>query len=155
MGGREVRLRRNRGWAAALTVAIVAVGVIITIRGFRGSPAAIILGGFLIIAGLLAYARALRPWSLDSRGLSLAGNQRLRWADVTGIQVLAVTPKGAGHGMPRVDLIISTPKRRARLMLVSRTDAQKVTALLDEVLPSNVDGRKNLWLIDNAWRHVT
>lgn len=152
---REVRLRRNSRTATFLTVATVAVGVIVALRGFRGSLPAIILGGILIVAGLLAYARALRPWHLGQQGLSLAGNQRLAWTDVTRIHVLAVTPKGAGRGMPRVDLIISTPHRKARLMLISRGDAEKVSALLEQVLPSTVEGRQNLWLIDNAWKHVT
>jgi hypothetical protein len=30
-----------------------------------------------------------------------------------------------------------------------------VTALLHERLPADVDGRNTLWLIDNAWKHVT
>jgi len=47
--------------AAALTAATVAIGVIIALRGFRGSPAAIVLGAFLVVAGVLAYSRALRP----------------------------------------------------------------------------------------------
>jgi hypothetical protein len=140
--------------ATFLTAATVAVGVIIALRGFRGSLPVIILGGILVAAGLLAYARALRPWQLDERGLSLAGNQRLAWTDVTRIQVLAVTPKGAGRGMPRVDLDISTPQRTARLTLISRSDAGKVCALLKQVLPPTVEGRQNLGLIDNAWRHV-
>jgi hypothetical protein len=140
--------------ATFLTAATVAVGVIIALRGFRGSLPAIILGGILVMAGLLAYARALRPWQFNERGLSLAGNQRLAWTDVTRIQVLAVTPKGAGRGMPRVDLVISTPQRTARLLLLSRSDGEKVCALLEQVLPPTVEGRQNLWLIDNAWRHV-
>ena len=151
---REVRLRRNSRTATLLTVATVAIGVIVALRGFRGSLPAIILGGFLIVAGLLAYARALRPWHLGERGISLAGNQRLAWADVTRIQVLAVTPKGTGAGMPRVDLIISTPQRTARLMLISRSDAQKVSALLEQVLPRQVEGRELLRLIDHAWQHA-
>jgi|DEB0MinimDraft_3_1074331.scaffolds.fasta_scaffold02155_2 hypothetical protein len=141
--------------ATFLTAATVAVGVIIALRGFRGSLPAIILGGILVAAGLLAYARALRPWQLNERGLSLAGNQRLAWTDVTRIQVLAVTPKGAGRGMPRVDLVISTPQCTAQLTLISRNDAEKVCALLEQVLPPTVEGRQNLWLIDDAWRHLS
>ncbi len=140
--------------ATFLTAATVAVGVIIALRGFRGSLPAIILGGILVMAGLLAYARALRPWQLNERGLSLAGNQRLAWTDVTRIQVLAVTPKGAGRGMPRVDLVISTPLRTARVLRLARGDGELVRALLAPVLPPTVEGRQNLWLIDNAWRHV-
>lgn len=151
---REVRLRRNSRTATFLTAATVAVGVIIALRGFRGSFPTILLGGILVAAGFLAYARALRPWYLGQQGLSLAGNQRLAWTDVTRIHVLAVTPKGAGRGMPRVDLVISTPQRKARLTLISRHDAEKVCALLEQVLPPTVEGRQNLWLIDNAWRHV-
>lgn len=149
----ELRLGRNRGWATAATAAIVAVGVILAVRGFRGSPAALILGVLLVVAGILGYARAIRPWFLDDLGLSLAGNRRLLWADVTRIQVLAVTPEGAGKGPARVDLIIDTPQRTARLLLVSRGDAAKVSALLERRLPQAVEGRDLIWLINNAWAH--
>lgn len=154
MPARDLRLGRTRGWATALTAATVGVGVIIALRGFRGSPAAIILGGLLVAIGVLAYARALRPWLLDDQGLSLAGNRRLLWSDVHRIQVIATTPQGAGKGMPRVDVHIYTPRRKASLLLMSRKDAAKVTALLHERLPADVDGRNDLWLIDNAWQHV-
>lgn len=155
MTGREgeLRLGRNRGWATAATAAIVGVGVILAVRGFRGSPAALVLGVVMVVAGILGYARAIRPWFLDDLGLSLAGNRRLLWADVTRIQVLAVTPEGAGKGPARVDLIIETPQRTARLLLVSRVDAAKVSALLERRLPQDVEGRELLWLINNAWAH--
>lgn len=155
MTGREgeLRLGRNRGWATAATAAIVGVGVILAVRGFRGSPAALVLGVLLVVAGILGYARAIRPWFLDDLGLSLAGNRRLLWADVTRIQVLAVTPEGAGKGPARVDLIIDTPQRTARLLLVSRVDAAKVSALLERRLPQDIEGRELLWLINNAWAH--
>ena len=149
----ELRLGRNRGWATAATAAIVGVGVILAVRGFRGSPAALVLGVLMVVAGILGYARAIRPWFLDDLGLSLAGNRRLLWADVTRIQVLAVTPEGAGKGPARVDLIIDTPQRTARLLLVSRVDAAKVSALLERRLPQHVEGRELLWLINNAWAH--
>lgn len=156
MTGREgeLRLGRNRGWATAATAAIVGVGVILAVRGFRGSPAALVLGVLMVVAGILGYARAIRPWFLDDLGLSLAGNRRLLWADVTRIQVLAVTPEGAGKGPARVDLIIDTPQRTARLLLVSRVDAAKVSALLERRLPQGVEGRGLLWLINNAWTHT-
>ncbi|MGA0091920.1 MAG: hypothetical protein ACO3JT_06270 [Candidatus Nanopelagicales bacterium] len=154
MTARDLRLARNRGWATAMTALIVAVGVIIAVRGFRGSPPLILLGGFLVVAGILGYARAIRPWLLDEQGLTLAGNRRLLWADVQRIQVIATTPKGAGRGMPRVELHLYTRQRKASLLLVSRKDAAKVTALLHERLPANVDGRNTLWLIDDAWKHV-
>jgi hypothetical protein len=150
----ELRLGRNRGWATAATAAIVGVGVILAVRGFRGSPAALVLGVLMVVAGILGYARAIRPWFLDDLGLSLAGNRRLLWADVTRIQVLAVTPEGAGKGPARVDLIIDTPQRTARLLLVSRVDAAKVSALLERRLPQGVEGRGLLWLINNAWTHT-
>lgn len=155
MTGREgeLRLGRNRGWATAATAAIVGVGVILAVRGFRGSPAALVLGVLMVVAGILGYARAIRPWFLDDLGLSLAGNRRLLWADVTRIQVLAVTPEGAGKGPARVDLIIDTPQRTARLLLVSRVDAAKVSALLERRLPQDIEGRELLWLINNAWAH--
>lgn len=155
MTGREgeLRLGRNRGWATAATAAIVGVGVILAVRGFRGSPAALVLGVLMVVAGILGYARAIRPWFLDDLGLSLAGNRRLLWADVTRIQVLAVTPEGAGKGPARVDLIIETPQRTARLLLVSRVDAAKVSALLERRLPQDLQGRELLWLINNAWAH--
>ena len=155
MTGREgeLRLGRNRGWATAATAAIVGVGVILAVRGFRGSPAALVLGVLMGVGGILGYARAIRPWFLDDLGLSLAGNRRLLWADVTRIQVLAVTPEGAGKGPARVDLIIDTPQRTARLLLVSRVDAAKVSALLERRLPQDVEGRELLWLINNAWAH--
>ena len=155
MTGREgeLRLGRNRGWATAATAAIVGVGVILAVRGFRGSPAALVLGVLMVVAGILGYARAIRPWFLDDLGLSLAGNRRLLWADVTRIQVLAVTPEGAGKGPARVDLIIDTPQRTARLLLVSRVDAAKVSALLERRLPQDLEGRELLWLINNAWAH--
>ena len=149
----ELRLGRNRGWATAATAAIVGVGVVLAVRGFRGSPAALVLGVLMVVAGILGYARAIRPWFLDDLGLSLAGNRRLLWADVTRIQVLAVTPEGAGKGPARVDLIIDTPQRTARLLLVSRVDAAKVSALLERRLPQGVEGRELLWLINNAWAH--
>jgi hypothetical protein len=149
----ELRLGRNRGWATAATAAIVGVGVILAVRGFRGSPAALVLGVLMVVAGILGYARAIRPWFLDDLGLSLAGNRRLLWADVTRIQVLAVTPEGAGKGPARVDLIIETPQRTARLLLVSRVDAAKVSALLERRLPQDVESRELLWLINNAWAH--
>lgn len=148
-----LRLGRNRGWATAATAAIVGVGVILAVRGFRGSPAALVLGVLMVVAGILGYARAIRPWFLDDLGLSLAGNRRLLWADVTRIQVLAVTPEGAGKGPARVDLIIDTPQRTARLLLVSRVDAAKVSALLERRLPQDIEGRELLWLINNAWAH--
>jgi hypothetical protein len=150
----ELRLGRNRGWATAATAAIVGVGVILAVRGFRGSPAALVLGVLMVVAGILGYARAIRPWFLDDLGLSLAGNRRLLWADVTRIQVLAVAPEGAGKGPARVDLIIDTPQRTARLLLVSRVDAAKVSALLESRLPQGVEGRELLWLINNAWAHT-
>jgi hypothetical protein len=149
----ELRLGRNRGWATAATAAIVGVGVILAVRGFRGSPAALVLGVLMVVAGILGYARAIRPWFLDDLGLSLAGNRRLLWADVTRIQVLAVTPEGAGKGPARVDLIIDTPQRTVRLLLVSRVDAAKVSALLERRLPQDIEGRELLWLINNAWAH--
>jgi hypothetical protein len=155
MSATEFRLGRNRGWATALTAATVGVGVIIAVRGLRGSPAALILGVLLVAMGVLGYARAMRPWFLDAQGLSLAGNRRLMWSDVTRIQVIATTPRGAGRGMPRVDLHVYTPHRKASLLLMSRKDAAKVTALLHERLPADVEGRRDLWLIGNAWKHVT
>ncbi|MBM3686455.1 MAG: hypothetical protein FJW85_05580 [Actinobacteria bacterium] len=150
----DMRLGRTRGMATALTAATVAIGVIIALRGFRGSPAAIVLGAFLVVAGVLAYSRALRPWLLDEHGLSLAGNRRLLWSDVQRIQVIATTPKGAGRGMARVELIIHSRDRKARLVLMSRKDAARVAALLQDRLPANVKGRDTLWLIDNAWAHI-
>jgi hypothetical protein len=150
----EMRLGRNRGWATAMAAAIVGLGVIITFRGLRGSPVAIILGVLLVVAGILGYARALRPWFLDDLGLSLAGNRRLLWSDVARIQVIATTPQGAGMGPARVDLIIATPQRTAKLLLLSRDDAAKVSALLARRLPPDVQGREQLWLIDNAWAHI-
>lgn len=154
MTARDFRLSRSRGLATALTAATVAIGVIIALRGFRGSPAAIILGALLVVAGVLAYARSLRPWLVDEQGLSLAGNRRLLWSDVRRIQVIATTPKGAGKGMARVDLHIHTAHRKASLLLMSRKDAARVTALLQERLPANVEGRETLWLINNAWAHI-
>lgn len=154
MIARELRLGRNRGVATALTAVTVAVGVILAIRGFRGSPPLLILGAILVVAGILAYTRAIRPWFLDEHGISLAGNRRLAWSDVTRIQVIATTPQGAGKGAPRVDLHLYTPQRKASLLLISRRDAEKVSALLRERLPANVDGRDTLWLIDDAWKHV-
>jgi hypothetical protein len=154
MTARDFRLSRSRGLATALTAATVAIGVIIALRGFRGSPAAIILGALLVVAGVLAYARSLRPWLVDEQGLSLAGNRRLLWSDVRRIQVIATTPKGAGKGMARVDLHIHTAHRKASLQLMSRKDAARVTALLQERLPANVEGRETLWLINNAWAHI-
>jgi len=137
-----------------MTAAIVGVGVIIVFRGLRGSPVAIVLGAVLVVAGILGYARALRPWFLDETGLSLAGSRRLAWSDVTRIQVLAVTPQGAGKGPARVDVIVSTPRRTARLLLVSRTDAAKVSTLLESRLPPHVEGRADLGLITHAWAHI-
>ncbi len=154
MTARDFRLGRTRGMATALTAATIAVGVIIALRGFRGSPPAIILGAVLIVVGVLAYARALRPWLLDEQGLSLASNRRLLWSDVQRIQVIATTPKGAGKGMPRVEVLIRTRDRKATLVLMSRTDAAKVAALLTERLPADVEGRETLRLITNAWAHV-
>lgn len=154
MPATDLRLGRTRGWATALTAVTVAVGVIVAVRGFRGSPPLLLLGGFLVVAGILGYARAIRPWLLDDIGISLAGNRRLAWADVTRIRVIATTPRGAGKGMPRVDLHLHTPSRKASLLLMSRTDAAKVTALLHARLPADVEGRDTLWLIDNAWKHV-
>lgn len=151
---RELRLGRNRGWATAATAAIVAFGVILAIRGLRGSPFSLVAGILLVVAGILGYARAVRPWFLDDLGLSLAGNRRLLWSDVTRIQVLAVTPQGAGKGPARVDLIIEARTRKARLLLVSQVDAAKVSALLEQQLPPEVEGRELLWLINNAWAHI-
>ena len=150
----ELRLGRNRGWATAATAAIVGMGVIFAIRGFRGSPFAVIVGLLLIAGGILGYARAVRPWFLDDLGLSLASHRRLLWSDVTRIQVLAVTPQGAGRGPARVDLIIESPSRTARLLLISKVDAAKVSALLERRLPPDVEGRELLWLINNAWAHI-
>lgn len=155
MTARDFRLGRTRGLATALTAATIAIGVIIALRGFRGSPAAIILGAVLIVVGILAYARALRPWLLDEQGLSLASNRRLLWSDVQRIQVIATTPKGAGKGTARVEVIIRTRDRKATLMLMSRKDAAKVAALLQERLPAHVEGRETLWLITHAWAHIT
>ena len=155
MTTRDFRLGRTRGLATALTAATIAIGVIIALRGFRGSPAAIILGAVLIVVGLLAYARALRPWFLDEQGLSLASHRRLLWSDVQRIQVIATTPQGAGKGMARVEVVIHTRDRKATLMLMSRKDAAKVAALLQERLPAHVEGRETLWLITHAWAHIT
>ena len=155
MTARDFRLGRTRGLATALTAATIAIGVIIALRGFRGSPAAIILGAVLIVVGLLAYARALRPWFLDEQGLSLASHRRLLWSDVQRIQVIATTPQGAGKGMARVEVVIHTRDRKATLMLMSRKDAAKVAALLQERLPAHVEGRETLWLITHAWAHIT
>ena len=149
-----MRLARTRGWATAMTAVIVAVGVIIAVRGFRGSPPLLLLGGFLVVAGILGYARAIRPWLLDEVGISLAGNRRLAWADVTRIRVIATTPQGAGKGPARVDLVIDSPARNVRLLLLSRKDAAQVSALLQQRLPADVEGRSDLWLIDNAWKHI-
>ena len=155
MAARDFRLGRTRGLATALTAATIAIGVIIALRGFRGSPAGIILGGLLVIAGILAYSRSLRPWLLDEQGLSLAGNRRLLWSDVNRIQVIATPPRGAGRGMARVELIIHTRDRKARLVLMSRKDAANVKTLLSERLPAHVEGRQTLWLITDAWAHIT
>ena len=150
----ELRLGRNRGWATAATAAVVGVGVILAIRGFRGSPFLIVTGILLVVAGILGYARAVRPWFLDDLGLSLAGNRRLLWSDVTKIHVLAITPEGAGKGPARVDLVLETPQRTAKLLLLSRADAAKVSALLERRLPPDVPGRELLWMINNAWAHI-
>ena len=155
MTARDFRLGRTRGLATALTAATIAIGVIIALRGFRGSPAAIILGAVLVVVGILAYARALRPWFLDEQGLSLASHRRLLWSDVQRIQVIATTPQGAGKGMARVEVVIHTRDRKATLMLMSRKDAAKVAALLQERLPAHVEGRETLWLITHAWAHIT
>ena len=150
----ELRLGRNRGWAAAATAVIVGMGVIFAIRGLRGSPVSLIVGVLLVAGGILGYARAVRPWFLDDLGLSLAGNRRLLWSDVNRIVVLAVTPQGAGKGPARVDLTIETPHRTAKLLLISRVDASKVSALLERRLPPDVQGRELLWMINNAWAHI-
>lgn len=150
----ELRLGRNRGWATAATAATVGLGVILAVRGFRGSPFILIVGLLIVAGGILGYARAVRPWFLDDLGLSLAGNRRLLWSDVTRIQVLAVTPQGAGKGPARVDLIIETRQRTAKLLLISRVDAAQVSALLERRLPPDVQGRELLWLINNAWAHI-
>lgn len=147
----ELRLGRNRGWA---TAAIVGVGVILAIRGLRGSPFLLVAGAILVVGGILGYARAVRPWFLDDLGLSLASSRRLLWSDVTRIQVRAVTPEGASKGPARVDLIIESPSRTARLLLISQGDAAKVSALLERRLPPDVKGRELLWLINNAWAHI-
>ena len=152
--GNELRLSRNRGWAAAATAAIVGMGVIFGIRGQRGSAFSLVVGVLLVVAGILGYARAVRPWFLDELGLSLAGNRRLLWTDVNRIVVLAVTPQGAGKGPARVDLTIETPHRTAKLLLISRGDASKVSALLERRLPPDVQGRELLWMINNAWAHI-
>ena len=130
------------------------MGVILAVRGLRGSPVVLIVGILLVVGGILGYARAVRPWFLDDLGLSLAGNRRLLWEDVTRIQVLAVTPDGAGKGPARVDLVIDSPQRTARLLLVSRVDAARVSALLEQRLPPGVENRELLWLINNAWAHI-
>ena len=151
----ELRLGRNRGWATAATAATVGLGVILAVRGFRGSPFLFIVGLLIVAGGILGYARAVRPWFLDDLGLSLAGNRRLLWSDVTRIQVLAVTPQGAGKGPARVDLVLETPQRTAKLLLLSRVDAAQVSALLERRLPPDVPGRELLWMINNAWAHIT
>jgi hypothetical protein len=150
-----MRLARNRGWATAATAVIVAVGVILAVRGFRGSPPLLLLGGALVVAGILGYARAVRPWMLDEIGISLAGNRRLHWADVTHIRVVATTPKRADAGAPRIEVTVSTSGRKATLHLTSRKDAHRVAALLKQRLPAEVEGRRDLWLIDDAWKRVT
>ena len=68
---------------------------------------------------------------------------------------VATTPRGAGRGMARVELIIHTRDRKARLVLMSRKDAANVQALLTERLPAHVEGRPTLWLITDAWAHIT
>ena len=150
-----MRLARNRGWATATTAVIVAFGVILAVRGFRGSPPLLLLGGFLIVAGILGYARAVRPWMLDEIGISLAGNRRLQWADVTRIQVTRTTTKRVDGAMPRVELTVSTRARKATLHLTSHKDAVQVSALLEQRLPPEVAGRQDLRLIRGAWKPVT
>ena len=152
---RELRLGRRPGWATALAAATAAIGVILAVRGLRGSPPLLIIGGALIVAGLLAYFRALRPWFLDEQGLSLAGHRRLLWSEVTRIQVVETTPKGANGGAPRIDLTVGTSARKATLQLTSRKDADRVAALLKQHLPAHIEGREGLQLVDAAWKHVT
>jgi hypothetical protein len=152
---RELRLGRRPGWATALAAATAAIGVILAVRGLRGSPPLLIIGGALIVAGLLAYFRALRPWFLDEQGLSLAGHRRLLWSEVTRIQVVETTPKGANGGAPRIDLTVGTSTRKATLQLTSRKDADRVAALLKQHLPAHIEGREDLQLVDAAWKHVT
>lgn len=152
---RELRLGRRPGWATALAAATAAIGVILAVRGLRGSPPLLIIGGALIVAGLLAYFRALRPWFLDEQGLSLAGHRRLLWSEVTRIQVVETTPKGANGGAPRIDLTVGTSSRKATLQLTSRKDADRVAALLKQHLPAHIEGREDLQLVDAAWKHVT
>ncbi len=152
---RELRLGRRPGWATALAAATAAIGVILAVRGLRGSPPLLIIGGALIVAGLLAYFRALRPWFLDEQGLSLAGHRRLLWSEVTRIQVVETTPKGANGGAPRIDLTVGTSARKATLQLTSRKDADRVAALLKQHLPAHIEGREDLQLVDAAWKHVT
>ena len=152
---RELRLGRRPGWATALAAATAAIGVILAVRGLRGSPPLLIIGGALIVAGLLAYFRALRPWFLDEQGLSLAGHRRLLWSEVTRIQVVETTPKGANGGAPRIDLTVGTSTRKATLQLTSRKDADRVAALLKQHLPAHIEGREGLQLVDAAWKHVT
>jgi hypothetical protein len=152
---RELRLGRRPGWATALAAATAAIGVILAVRGLRGSPPLLIIGGALIVAGLLAYFRALRPWFLDEQGLSLAGHRRLLWSEVTRIQVVETTPKGANGGAPRIDLTVGTSTRKATLQLTSRKDADRVAALLKQHLPAHTEGREDLRLVDAAWKHVT
>ena len=152
---RELRLGRRPGWATALAAATAAIGVILAARGLRGSPPLLIIGGVLIVAGLLSYFRAMRPWFLDEQGISLAGHRRLQWSDVTRIQVVDATPKAADRSSSRVDLTVSASARTATLHLTSRKDADRVAALLKQRLPAHVEGREDLRLIDNAWKHIT
>ncbi|MFM1966224.1 MAG: hypothetical protein RL134_1949 [Actinomycetota bacterium] len=150
-----MRLGRPRGWTTAVTAVIVAVGVILALRGFRGSPPLLLLGGFLIVAGLLGYARALRPWLLDEIGISLAGNRRLEWADVTRITVTRTTPKGGDRDAPHVELTVTTGARKATLHLTSRKEAAQVSALLEQRLPTGIAGRQDLGLIRGTGKPVT
>ena len=152
---RELRLGRRPGWATALAATTAAIGVILAVRGLRGSPPVLIIGGVLIVAGLLAYFRALRPWFLDEQGLSLAGHRRLLWTDVTRILVVETTPKAGDRSSPRVDLTVSTSARTATLQLTSRKDADTVAALLKQRLPAHVEGREDLRYVDAAWKHIT
>ena len=152
---RELRLGRRPGWATALAAATAAIGVILLVRGLRGSPPLLIVGGLLIVAGLLAYARALRPWFLDDEGIALAGHRRLMWSEVTRIHVSTTSTKGADRGAPRVEVMVSTPARKVTLQLTSQKDAERVATLLKQRLPAEVAGRSDLGLISNSWKHVT
>ena len=151
-----LHLRRNRMIGVIAAASFLSVGAVLLVASVQPvvRPMGLVLAAVLIIPGVWSVPLLLRPWRLDSQGLSLGRRRVMEWSQVTAVHVDDVRPQGAGRGPARVALTLRGDGACAHLVLYSQHDAREVEAFLGRHLRRDVPGRELLGRISQAWSGI-